>query len=284
MRYDLPAMIRRARPNLRRRAITIRDIAPPAVLATNLYRAAYLPVVEAWQRAIPAILAEYERTLSGMTTDTANDLQSRLDAANSDLERVFILLNAALRDWTVSVETWQRGKWRGAVLSATGVDIGTLIGPEDMRATLGTYLNWNAGLVRKVSGEIRDKISSAVFAGLQNRTPVADVSKSISEATGLARDRSKRIAADMLSKTSSAIASERRREAGISTWRWKHSMKLHPRTEHLARNNNIYTEDPAMVGRVVGGQTVMAAPDERDLPGRPPFCGCRELSVIILDD
>jgi hypothetical protein len=69
MRYDLVQITRRARPTLRRRAIVIRDIAPPAVLATDLYRACYAPVVAIWERAVEPIVAEYERTLASVTTD-----------------------------------------------------------------------------------------------------------------------------------------------------------------------------------------------------------------------
>jgi hypothetical protein len=283
VRYDLATLTRRVKPGTRRKSIIIRDIAPPAMLATDLYRSSYLPVVEAWGRAIPGIVEEYERTLSAIITDSAEDIQSRLDAASSDLERLFILLDGALRDWAVRVESWSRGKWRGAVLSATGVDISTLIGPEDMRETLGSYLAWNSGLVRDVSAQIRQRISNAVFSGLQNRTPVREVAKQINEATALGRDRSKRIASDQLSKVSNALADERRREAGLTIWKWRWSHKKHGRPEHIARDGKLYSEVAADVGQDVEGQTVNAAPDASDLPGRPPYCGCRSQACLILD-
>ncbi|MBB5709330.1 phage minor head protein [Sphingomonas xinjiangensis] len=283
MRYDLATLARRAR-NPRRKAIVIRDIVPPAVLSTDLYRAAYLPVVTAWERHAAGIAEEYARTLSGMTTDSAEDLQARLDAASSELERLFILLDSALRDWTVRTEAWQRDKWRGAVLSATGVDLGTMLGPEDVRETLASYLAWNSDLVRDVSAQTRKRISHAVFSGLQNRTPAREVAKSIREATGLARDRSQRIASDQLSKVSSALADERRRQAGISYWKWRHSGKLHPRVRHQDRDGDIYADTAAGAGGEVDGKTVLAPPEANDLPGRQPYCGCRSQSVLVLDD
>jgi hypothetical protein len=284
MRFSLAQLTRRTNPGIRRKAIVIRDIAPPAALATNLYRAVYLPVAQLWERVSADILAEYERTLSAMTTDSPSDLQARLDAAANDLERLFILLDASLREWGVQTERWQRDKWRGAVLSATGVDIQTLIGPSDVRETIESYLRWNSELVRDVSSQTRQRISNSVFSGLQNRTPVREVAKEISEATGLARDRSKRIAADQLSKVSAALADERRREAGLELWKWRHSGKRHPRETHLARNGNIYADSTSseMVGREVEGRTVLAPPDEKDRPGRPPYCGCRAQSVLLL--
>ena len=40
----------------------------------------------------------------------------------------------------------------------------------------------------------------------------------------------------------------------------------------------------AMVGKEVEGKTVLTPPDAKDLPGRPPWCGCRAVSVMIWDD
>lgn len=283
MRFSLATLTRRANPGIRRKSIVIRDIPPPATLATDLYRGSYLPAINLWQRAIPDILDEYERTLSAMATDAPSDLQARLDAASSDLERLYILIDASLRDWLVQTERWQRGKWVASVLAGTGVDISTIIGPEDVRETLQSYLAWNADLVRDVSAQIRKRISDAVFSGLQNRTQVREVAKQIDEATALGRDRSKRIAQDQLSKVSAALADERRREAGISIWKWRHSGKLHPRMQHRERDGLLFGDAAADAGGQVDGQAVLPPPASDDLPGRPPYCGCRAQGVMVLE-
>jgi hypothetical protein len=58
--FDLAAIARRVR-NPRRPSITIRDILPPATLATNLYQAAYAPLIAMWRRYAERITAEYGR-------------------------------------------------------------------------------------------------------------------------------------------------------------------------------------------------------------------------------
>ncbi|WP_333571322.1 phage minor head protein [Sphingomonas sp.] len=282
MRYDLAAMAARAKPG-RRKPITFRDTPPPAMLAQSLFARAYRPMLDRWNARIPAIVVEYARTLSAITTDSPADLQAQLDAASSEMERLFILLDAAVRSWCLETETWSREAWRGAVLSATGVDLGVFLGPEEVRETLESYIGWNVRLIRDVSSQAAKRIGDAVFAGLQNRTPAREVAKQIQEAMGMSRRRALGVASDQLSKVTSALADERRREAGLSVWKWRHSGKKHPRSWHVQRNGNLYSDDPAMVGREVDGKTVETPPAADDLPGRPPWCGCRSSAVLILD-
>lgn len=266
MKFSLAAMIRRFR-NPHRRSIEIRDIRPPAVLATDLYRAVYLPVVRVWQRAAPRILAEYERTLSDMTTDSPSDIEGGLGAGEQEVQRLLIELTPRLRDWAVRVERFHAGKWRGNVLSASGVDLQTMIGPEDVAETLDALIGRNVGLVKDVSAQARGRIGDSVFRGLTERRAARDVAREIREATDMARDRALRIASDQLTKATSALDGERMRQAGIEKWKWVHSQKLHPRQDHVARNGRIYSfSDP---------------PPE--MPGQLPYCGCRKLAIVEFD-
>lgn len=265
-RFNLAQMARRQR-NIRRSSITLRDIAPPATLAGDLFRACYLPVITAWIAALPRIEAAYARSLSEITQDSPADVRGEINGASESINRLVLLLSPGVRDWALRVEQWQRGKWRGAVLSATGVDLGVMLGAPDVRATLETTIEWNVALIKDVSAQAEKRISNAVFDGLRNRTPTREVAKSIREAADMGRARSVRIASDQLSKITESLADERRREAGIDAWKWRHSGKLHPRVDHVARNGKEYTDETA----------------PKDRPGQLPFCGCRSQAVITFD-
>lgn len=284
MPLSLAQLASRTNPNSRRRPIVIRDIAPPASIATDLYRAVYAPVIALWTAAIPGIVAEYERTLATLTTDSPADVQAVIEAASADFDRVFIELSAALRDWAVKTERWQRNRWQAAVKASTQVDLGMLIGPAEVRTTLEQYIEWNVALVKDVSAQAQKRIADTVFAGLQNRTPVRDVARQIREAVDMGRRRATGIAADQTSKVAAALADERAFDVGLSVWRWRHSGKKHPRENHKVRDGNLYSDDKAMVGKTVDGQTVLAAPDASDQPGRPPWCGCRKQFVMVWPD
>lgn len=280
MRYDLKSEARRAR-NIRRRSITLKEIAAPQMMAGDLFRASYLPVINLWAEAAKSIAAEYERTLATMTTDAPADVQAEIDRVGSAFDRLFLTLTPSLRRWAILVEKAVRQRWTRQVFSATSVDLSTRLGPSDVADTLETIIARNVALVKDVSAQIQARISDAVYRGLTSRTPARDVAKQISEAVGMGRDRSLRIASHQLSAASATLAQERRRQAGISVFEWIHSAKRFPRQEHLAHNGHYYTEDPALVGKVVNGKTIEKAPEVR--PGVLPNCGCRERSVLIFD-
>lgn len=238
-------------------------------------------MIALWRRYAEQITAEYERSLSALTTDAPADINATLSAADNELQRLLLLLTPALRDWLIRLEAWQRGKFVAAVLSASSVDLTTLLSSGDVSETLDQFLEWNTSLVRDVSSQTRSRIANAVFDGLRNRTPARVVAKTINEATGLARDRSLRIASDQLSRLTGALAFERSKQAGIEVQEWMHSRKRHPRKEHEARNGNLYSDVPSRIGTEVDGKTVLEMPARGDRPSEPPFCGCRFRSVLI---
>jgi SPP1 gp7 family putative phage head morphogenesis protein len=266
VRFSLATLTRRAR-NPRRKSIPLRTISPPATFATDLYRQAYLPVVQLWAGAEARIMAEYERTLAQITADSAADVQGVLDIFERELTRLYLEITPRLRDWLLRFERYHRGKWRGAVLSATSVDLQTMIGPQDVAETLETVLARNVALVRDVGEQAQGRISDAVFRGLTNRTPARDVARDIRAAVDMSRRRSINIASDQLSKASSALDGERMRQAGIDAWLWKHGGKKHFRPHHKARDGNRYTWTDH--------------PEE--MPGELPFCSCRKFAVVEFD-
>jgi hypothetical protein len=274
VRFDLATLIKRARKT-RRSQIVLRPIAPTAVQAGSLYAAAYRPVIEAWRVGVARIMAEYERSLpvrDALTTDSIFDLDSILAAIGDELARLVVTLTPALRDFAVRQEAWHASKFRGAVLTATSIDVGTLLGPEDTSETVQAFLANNTQLIRSVSDQTRTRVAEAVLTGYQNRTPAREVARSLDDAVELGRKRALRIAADQNTKLAARLDQARQEAAGIVKFRWRHSGKIHPRKEHVKHNGIVYSWDnlPLLNG-------------EPDRPGQAPFCGCRAAAVIDLE-
>lgn len=278
--YNLAAEARRAKA-IRRNAIVLGEVAAPAMLATDLYRSIYKPIIDAWTSAVQPIAAEYARTLDQMTTDSPADIQGQIDATETIASRLMLTLTPSLRDWALKVERAIRTRWARQVYSATSVDLTSRLSAYDVQGTVESYLAWNVDLVKDVNAQIKKRISDAVFSGLTERRSAREVAKQISEAVGMGRRRATLIASDQLSKLSNALADQRRIEAGISVWEWRHSGKRHPRKPHEARDGVYYSDDATNVGKSVGGHLVNAPPERGDRPSQPPHCGCRSRSVLV---
>jgi hypothetical protein len=272
VKFDLTAMTRRAR-NPRRSQIELRPIQPTATMAGDLYAAAYKPIILAWQRGIEAIGARYEAALPVRDAihDSIFDLDSILAAIEGELQRLVLSIRPSLRDWAVRAEGWHRGKWRGAVMTATSIDLGTLLGGGDVSETVESFLSRNVGLIRSVSDETRARVSDIVLRGYQARSPLRQVAKEMSEAVDLSRKRALRISADQNSKMAARLDQARQEQAGITSFKWRHSIKRHPRALHVAHDEKVFRWDalPLLDGKP-------------DRPGDAPFCGCRAQALIDL--
>lgn len=280
MRFNLAQMAKRSGL---RRSVTIRDIRPPQMFATNLFNAAYVDVVKVWEATSAKLIEEYRRSLSELTQDSPTDLENIFAEAERQTGAIFFSLKPALERWTLFVERWHRQKWNAAVLSASRVDLSTMLGASDVRLSLETSIANNVGLVRSVSDETRQKMSQAVFDGLRNRTSADEVAKRIRDVAGMGRARARRIASDQLAKLTSSLADERRRQAGLSVYEFLHSGKLHAREEHKRINGFFYSDDPALVGTKAMGKEIRAPLPPGQQAGQPAFCGCRTRSVLLLD-
>lgn len=267
---NLPALVR-AR-NARRRDITLCSINPSVGAATDL-AAIIAPAWRIWAESVDAIMAGYDPvplpTSDALTADSATQIQSAIDTTSADfLHRLVATITPALKRWAINVERIHRGKWVSVVKAGTGVDLSTILTGFEVQETVETFVARNVALARNVSDQAQAWIADAVFRGYQARTPVREVAKEVREASGFARDRSVRIAADQNAKLSAALDDQRRAEAGIDQYRWRHSHKAHPRAAHVARDGKVFPNSEPM----------------GDTPGQAPFCGCRAQAYIPLMD
>lgn len=229
----------------------------------------YIKVLQAWVKGIHAfILPEYARSLSELMRDSPVDLEAAIRVTEEGAVTEIFTFRNWMRTWLEAIMTWHTRRFISSIRYATNVDLETQLTPADpeVNETLEDVLSRNVALVRNVSDQLRGRIADIVFRGLQARTPVREVAKQISGATGLARARSLRIASDQTVKLSSALDRERQLQVGMVAFKWKHSGKVHYRPHHLARNNKTFFWN----GEVA----------RKDPPGFAPFCGCKAQGII----
>lgn len=269
MPYDLARMARQAGV---RRDVTLRPIFPTQSQAQDLARL-YVDVVKVWERA------DLLRGYDGATRDSPSDSAATIEQAEDEISRLVLAFGANVRQWALRIERWHRKKWTDAVYSVTGVDLTTILTAQPVQESIETFLARNVALVKDVSDQARGRIADAVFRGYQQRQPAREVAKEIRKATAMARDRSIRIASHQTANLSAAFDRERKDEAGITLFRWRHSGKKNPRQDHKARDGLVYflkTGKPYQRS----GETIPA--DDR--AGVPPYCGCREQAYLPIMD
>lgn len=280
MKIDLARMA--VRRGFRRKSSDLAVIRSTGAQAQDLfaiYRRMLAPLADAAQRILPAYARDLERKLRH---DSPDELADLADDLAEEINRLVLELTPDLRDWALRIEKVHRGKWARTVRSVLEVTIETMLGPEDMRETLEAFLVRHTSLIRDVGEQARGRIADAVLRGIQQRTPIETVAREIRGATGFARARARRIASHQSVALNSALNEERRRQAGLSTWRWRHSRKAHPRLEHVARDGLLYSDDNQDWGREVNGELIRKPPE--DGPGELPNCGCTGQAVLLLPD
>lgn len=264
-KFNLPALAARKRNS--RRPIALAMIRTTKAQADDLARI-YLEAIAPWSRAAEMLAEPYQRALAQLQTDSPAETAATTDAIAAAINRLVLELTPDLRRWAFRVERWHRNKWVNAVLSAVDVELETLLGAEDERETIDLFLVRNTSLIRDINEEARGRIADSVFRGFQRRATADEVAKEIREAASMARTRARRIAGDQTVKLASALDRERQRQAGLDHWKWRHSGKLHPRPEHVARDGKIYTDKTA----------------PEDEPGELPYCGCVRQGVLVFAD
>lgn len=287
MRIPLPLLV--ARTGTKRKRFVIGNPEPRDMDRVRLLRV-YMQVVNHWAGMRASLLTQYEREISirdsvpgiaiadnTLVSDSIDDINATLEEGTSWFNRLVITLEAGITSWALGVEAWQRGKWRGAVLSATGVDLDTMLYAGDVAETVQSRILANLELIKDVNAQQRQRMAQVVFNGLNQRLPARDVAKQLAEVTGFGRKRSLLIASVELQKIATALSNERAHQAGVGDkYEWVHSKKKHPRDWHKSRNGKTFSN------RAKPGSPEYIPPDDR--AGIPIRCGCRAQPVLDLSE
>lgn len=271
MAFDLAAMVRRLGSRRYRRIRRLRPIKPRPATVLEL-QAIFPEIVLPWIAAIDEIVKAYNRSPS-VTLDSPSETSRLIQLVATETDRAAIRLTARVRGWAARNEGRHRAQWGEGVLAATGIDVGTLIGPEAAKETIEAVVARNVALIRNIDESTRARFSDIVFRGVNERRPARAVAKQLAEAADIERKRALRIAADQSTKLYAALDQARQEEAGIDHFIWQHSGKLHPRQDHVERNGVLYKwrASPKGPGR--------NPPD--DMPGTLPYCGCTAVAALV---
>lgn len=205
----------------------------------------------------------------GVVTDApAEDIDRIVSIFITQTNGVMARLRLRVRGWAQRTDKAHREKFKGGILAASGVDVGTVLDPHGGDRTVGEVVTRNVSLIRDLGDEARKRMTDIVIAAVTQRRHPRDVAKDIAAAEGMSRKRALNIAADQANKLNAALDRARQKEAGIDGFTWRHSGKVHARPEHLARDGDVFPWDTQDI-------------EPGDFPGEPPFCGCIAQATLI---
>lgn len=260
MRADLPAIVQ---ANGTKRDIRLQPIKPTATLSGELNRILVKPVT-IWREQSKAIIAEYDATISETDTSNVSSVQHRIEHAAILAASIITAARISISHYAFRVETWQRARWINTVRAATTLDISHIVQSAQVIGELQTSVARNVALIKDISDQTQSRVSDAVFRGIQQRTPTAEVAREIAKIMKVSDKRANLIAKDQLAKLLSTLQRVRMQQMGIDQYIWQHSGKVHFRPVHKIRNGLIYTlGDP-----------------KGDEPGMAPYCGCSRIPLI----
>jgi SPP1 gp7 family putative phage head morphogenesis protein len=266
MRYDLAALARRR--GVRRKAIVFRPIEPTQALAGLLAAIGEDLVREAETGIREALLPVYAPRPVLTQDDTASTVGDALATVATGLRRLALMIGPKVREWAVRVEEWHRPRFAAGVRAGTGADVVAFLTAPDAEDQVSAAAEWAASLITSLSEDLQKEVASLTWAAYAQQTPREELAKQLQERLGIAHNRARFIARDQTTKLAAALDRMRQQEAGMDRYRWRHSGKLHPRPEHVARDGKIFRwSDPPAGGH----------------PGTEPNCGCRAQAYLSLD-
>jgi SPP1 gp7 family putative phage head morphogenesis protein len=269
MAYDLAGIVKRTNP--RRRSVAARPVVPTKTREDAL-ASIYLEVVRGWQTAIrEQILPAYEQSVAVLTRDddpVAIGLAAILRVVAEQMGRVVVSLRPRALRWLTEFGGWHTNRFAQTIQAAAGVDVRHIMSPTEIAQTIDIALERNVALISSVNEQTQSKVVERIWAGISQQMPRDEMAKELAQVIGTSRARARRIATDQTAKMGAALDEIRQKEAGLDEYMWRHSRKLHPRDWHRARD-----------GKVFDWKDIPA----NDMPGVPPFCGCKKQPYLNLD-
>lgn len=271
MRYDLAAIVRRARPGWRPGVVAIRGVDLPVWSERELL-AIMVQLLRGWDRAYRQIVARYSLPApdtAAPVRDAPNETEAAIAAAEAEIGQLLLVLTPQFTDWVVRAEAEHRREFERIVKVATGVDLQTVVGLGPNAETLEVVLARLVNLVRGLNDDTRKALSEVIWRGFTQLTPRAKVAREIRGVMEASRKRAILIARDQTTKLAARLDQERQEEAGFRRYIWRHSRKLRPRLEHVARDGKLFEwKKPPYDGH----------------PGYAINCGCKAEAYLELDD
>jgi SPP1 gp7 family putative phage head morphogenesis protein len=237
----------------------------------NSLKALYMDVVRGWNNQLKTtIIPAYKLSYSELINDDwLSSISNALIAAGSVLSGIAASLRTTLSQWTIIISGLIVSNWTVIVENAIGVDNSTLIDREQIsKITEASNLRLQQSLLG-FNESMRTRIGEIVWLALQRQTPPTELARQLNEYIKLSTRRAGSISSSQAQFMLSALDSYLQKEAGLTSYVWRHTPQEHPRIHHVRRDFRVFRwDDPPADGP----------------PGTQPNCKCYTQAVVPLSN
>lgn len=238
-RVPLAELTRAARPGLR--SVRVRPFQATNATEIGLY-VILSSVLGEWDQFIRTDLMQLYNPPPELVFTDSDGMQIRwlIEQREADINNRVIYQTDTLRRWVTRFGQWHRTRTAAAVYTATGVRVEDFIRMEDVRNVLDSSIVENVSLIRGLSTETRRNVERIIFEGFALRRTRLEISRSLSRALGVTRERARRIAADQTSKINTLLNEFRQQQLGFDKYVWLTRRDRRVRPEHMSRDGGVF--------------------------------------------
>lgn len=128
-----------------------------------------------------------------------------------------------------------------------------------LQTSIRAFTKENVSLIKSIPNQFFDRIEQQVLRGVQSGKLTSDITKDIQNIYGVTERRAALIARDQVNKFNGNLAQQRQTSVGIEKYIWRTAKDERVRTEHEAREGDVFKWDD---------------PPEDGHPGEPINCRC----------
>ena len=224
------------------------------------------------QDALPATISAKRQ----MMRDDLNWFERAMRALRDVGEGLADGFTSAWREAFETEDERNKRKWKEALRSALGIDLGAVIQAEGIGNTIDAAVLRNVSLVRGLSQDVARRLSSklldALTRGLNNR----EIEKIITTEFGIARRRAKLIARDQAASFNGDLNRIRQTAMGVTEYVWSTSLDERVRGNPDGKYPNARPSHWAREGKTFRWDK----PPSDGHPGQPINCRCTARAVI----
>lgn len=261
MKYNLPLLIKAARPRARRVMI-------PIIGESIAFEKAYLKQLRRVNQAVAEgcrdiVIPRYGEKLLTMDADA-----SSFNALRLLVNAMVRMVSASLGDLLQLEATRHTKKWLANARSAFGIDLKAVVSEGDLGSFLDIAALRNASLIQGMADDVLKQIAVETTNALLNGESVARLKVRIQERLGVSDARARLIARDQTSKLNADLNQKRHTDAGIDSYVWRTSADERVRPRHRDLEGKTYK-----YGEPTGAEEGLP-------PGKPIRCRCIAQAVV----